>query len=71
MMVCMPRVNLYLPADLHRRMSDELPVEENASQIFQAALRARLERAGCTHTGPVLCSRCHEPVDQREPTPAA
>lgn len=63
----MARVNIYVPAELHRRALDELPVTESLSGIFQEALRARLARTTCTHAGGACCARCHQEV----PLPAA
>lgn len=55
----MPRVNVYLPDELHELLRAELP-ELNLSQLMQEAIRGVL---GCRHDE-LVCGRCAEPIDR-------
>lgn len=53
----MPRVNVYLPAELHEALAG---LDVNVSQLLQEAIRGVL---GCRHHE-LACRRCAEPVDR-------
>jgi hypothetical protein len=55
----MPRVNVWLPAELAEVLRAELP-DLNLSQLVQDAIRGVL---GCRHDE-LACARCAEPVDR-------
>lgn len=55
----MPRVNVYLPAELQQVLRDKLP-DVNLSQLLQEAIRGVL---GCEHHE-LVCGTCAQPVDR-------
>lgn len=55
-----PRINVWIPEDLHRSVKERLP-GINVSAIVQGALAAQLE---CRHPR-LVCSSCATPVDHR------
>lgn len=55
----MPRVNLWLPAELAMTVNDQLPAV-NMSQVLQEQLRALL---GCKHDR-IVCAACNAEVEK-------
>lgn len=55
----MPRVNVWLPEELHQLLKSSLP-HVNVSQLLQDAIRGVL---GCRHEQ-LACAACAEPVDR-------
>jgi hypothetical protein len=57
----MPRVNVWIPDELHTTVRSRLP-EVNVSQLLQGALQAAL---ACKHEHAV-CAKCSTAIDVRE-----
>jgi hypothetical protein len=57
----MPRINVWVPDELHRTIKLRLP-GLNVSAVVQGALAAQLD---CTHEQ-LTCSSCSTPIDHRE-----
>ena len=57
----MPRINVWVPDELHRSIRAQLP-GLNVSAVVQGALAAQLD---CTHEH-LACSTCSTPVDHRQ-----
>lgn len=57
----MPRINVWIPDELHRSIKIKLP-GLNVSAVVQGALAAQLD---CTHEH-LACSSCSTPVNHRD-----